>query len=167
MRTLLVLFLLAVGLSFAHAQSVRIDRVDVMRPGIFVAESKTKAITDKNISTGQRTETKSLRNIEVTTLIPARNDTFFGLEGVLVGSPKGERVPVRVVWRYPEPGLTNPQTGVTKYVDDYTDYRIIGDTFTYYWFLGNDWTLVPGVWTFELWYGDRRLVSQRFTLVRP
>jgi hypothetical protein len=29
-----------------------------------------------------------------------------------------------------------------------------------------DWELLPGIWTFEFWYKDRRLAAQSFTLAR-
>jgi hypothetical protein len=167
MRVVLALLLATVGWSVAQAQSARIDRIDGQKPGIFVFDSTPKSIQDQNISTGQRTEAKEVRNVEITTLIPARKDTVFGIEGMVVGSPNGASVPVRVVWRYPEPGLTNPATGITKYVDDYTERRTIGQSVTYYWNLGSEWTLVPGVWVLELYQGDRRLLTQKFTLVQP
>jgi Domain of unknown function (DUF3859) len=167
MRVLLALLLATVGWSAAQAQSGRIDRIDALKPGIFVFGDTPKSIQDRSISTGQRTEAKEIRNVEVTTLIPARKDTVFGVEGMVVGSPNGASVPVRVVWRYPEPGLTNPDTGITKYLDDYTERRTIGQSVTYYWNLGSEWTLVPGVWTLELYQGERLLLTQRFTLVRP
>jgi hypothetical protein len=29
----------------------------------------------------------------------------------------------------------------------------------------NDYELLPGRWTFEIWYGDRKLGEQSFTVV--
>ena len=167
MRVVIALLLSVAALCQAHAQSGYIERIDAQKPGIFVFDSKPQSINDRNISTGQRTETKNIRNVAITTLIPATEDTVFGIEGMIVGSPNGARVPVRVVWRYPAPGLRNPDTGVTKYVDDYTEPRTIGQSVTYYWTLGGEWTLVPGVWVLELYQGDRMLMSQKFHLVKP
>jgi hypothetical protein len=107
------------------------------------------------------------RNVKVTTTIPAREDTVFGAEFAIFGSPRGTVVPLRVVWRYPQPGIIDPRTSIAKFVDEYMDDVELGSNRTWYWKLGGRETLVPGVWTFELWQGNRKLVSQEFTLVRP
>jgi hypothetical protein len=166
MRVLIALLLVTVGWSVAHAQSGRIDRIEGLKPGILAFGDPPKSIQDKSISTGQRTEAKEIRNVEITTVIPARLNTVFGIECKVIGSPNGASVPVRTVWRYPQPGLTNPDTGITKYTDDYTTPRTIGETTTYYWNLASEWTLVPGDWVLELYQGERLLLRQKFTLVQ-
>jgi hypothetical protein len=80
---------------------------------------KTKEIEDPNISSGHRYEADATLLHESTT-ITAKLNAAFGLEIMLEGTPRGKVVPVRIVWRYPDPGLQNPQTGKTKFVDDYT-----------------------------------------------
>ena len=94
-------------------------------------------------------------------------DLIFGLEVRVTGKKRGESLPVKIIWRYPDPGLKNPQTGVAKFADQYVDDVTLGNTHTYYWTLGDEWTLVPGVWTFEMWDRDRKIATQNFTLVRP
>ena len=49
-----------------------------------------------------------------------------------------------MVWRYPAPGLTNPDTKETKTTDEYFDIQLIGETFPIFWGLTQDWHLVPG-----------------------
>ena len=73
---------------------------------------------------------------------------------------------MRVIWRYPDPGMKNPDTGKTKFKDEYNDDVKIGAEQTYYWSVGSEWQQVEGTWTFELWYRDRRLVKQDFAVVR-
>jgi hypothetical protein len=60
------------------------------------------------------------------------------------------------MWRYPEPGLINPATKMTKTVDDNSDW---GST--------QDWHLVPGTWTLEVWESECKLVTQQFQLIEP
>jgi hypothetical protein len=157
----------AVAASAAHAQRARIDRVEVLRPGIYEQTGAQTRIRDDNISVGQRTEMRT-RNVKVTTVIPARDRTVFGAEFSIIGWPNGTRVPLKVVWRYPSPGIIDPRTSIAKMIDEYIDdSATIGTQHTWYWQLGGPETLLPGVWTIELWDGNRMLVSQDFTLVRP
>jgi hypothetical protein len=90
----------------------------------------------------------------------------FGLDVFIHGSPKGKLVPFRIIWRYPPPGLRNPDTGKTKLTDDYIDEQTLGEKTTFNWTLGSAWTRVPGTWTFEIWYEGRKLATQSFTLVK-
>jgi hypothetical protein len=32
--------------------------------------------------------------------------------------------------------------------------------------LRHEWEVVPGNWTIQIWYGDRKLAEQTFTLVK-
>jgi len=73
---------------------------------------------------------------------------------------------VRVIWRYPDPGLRNPDSGKTKFKDEYNDTVTLGTESTYYWSVGAEWQRVEGTWTFELWYRDRQLLKQNFEIVR-
>ena len=67
----------------------------------------------------------------------------------------------------PQPGIQNPNTGETKlrsessFPTDAGAIHYAGYTFTY------PWEIVPGVWTMELWDGDRKLASQSFNVVKP
>lgn len=154
---------LVTSLSFAPAQATRIDRIDVLETGIYTAKI-TQEIKSKSIFTGERTIARDMQNVEATTQIPAKLGTFFGVSAIVRGAPKGKSVKLKIMWHYPQPGLLNPQTGTAKLSDEYNDTEIIGSDFKLYWQLGEEWTLVPGIWTLEVWSGNRKLVSQNFTL---
>lgn len=140
MRILLAGLMVMFALSSAQAQ-VRVTGAHVLHTGTYEVE-KTKEIEDPNISSGHRYEADATLLHESTT-ITAKLNAAFGLEIMLEGTPRGKVVPVRIVWRYPDPGLQNPQTGKTKFVDDYMDRRGIGKKSTFYWMLGQEWALVP------------------------
>ena len=165
MRMIASIVALIASASLSYGQTPRVDRAEVSKPGIYSAKV-TKRIADKSISTGTRNEVGEIRNTEITTLIPAKVNMFFGLEGTVIGAPKGTGIPVRIVWRYPQPGLKNPAGGAAKLIDEYMDSAVIGKNFQFFWQLTRDWQIVPGVWTFEMWYQGRKLVSQNFTLVK-
>jgi hypothetical protein len=82
------------------------------------------------------------------------------------GTPRGRDVPFRIVWRYPEPGVRNTDTGRTKLVDDYIDQKRLGYQTTFLWTLGDTAGKPFGRWTFEIWYEGRMLATQSFTLVK-
>jgi hypothetical protein len=150
----------------ALALTVTVERIDVTRPGVYEIEV-AKPIADARVATGVRVEARAYKNTKIGTRIDAKLGTVIGAELTLVGSPRRGKVPLKVVWRYPEPGLTNPETKVTKKSDEYTDVQLIGDKFPVFWGLTQDWHLVPGTWTLEVWQGDHKLVTQTFDIVRP
>jgi len=161
MRILLAILIVIGGFATAQAK-VKVEPAQVLRTGIYTI-GKTKTIEDKSISTGHHTEANTTIT-ERTTVITAKKGTVFGLGLLVRGSPRGATIPLQVVWRYPEPGLHNPETGITKTVDKYMTQEQLGKETTFYWSLGQEWQLVPGEWVFELWYGDRLLARQAFTL---
>jgi len=155
--------LLIAGISGAPAQSPRVDRLELTDVGIFAIE-KPEAKADAALSTGRILSAHVNKVLQETTTIPAKNGTSFGVKANLVGGPRGAAIRLKVVWRYPAPGIKNPTTGEVKLTDEYFETESIGSPFASYWTLGPDYTLVPGLWSVELWYEDRRLVSQSFTL---
>jgi hypothetical protein len=48
--------------------------------------------------------------------------------------------------------------------DESVETTRIGDTVGALYTLDDSFELVPGIWTFELWDGDRKLLTQSFTL---
>lgn len=164
MRFLLAaLFILAGGFGAAEAQT-RVDDLKVVERGYYEL-TKSKTITDSSISTGQRTEatatlTKSADRIELT------DNTVFGFSFIVSGQPREANVNMRVIWRYPDPGIKTG-AGKMKYSDEYDTPVQMGKKQWFYWSVGDIWQEVPtGVWTCELWHGQRRLVRQDFEVVR-
>ncbi len=153
------------GIPAAHAQSARVERIEIAGTGI-IEIGKSKTIKDKEIITGSRSEATSTKIVQNTTEIPAKIDTVFGVDFRMIGVAKGKRAKIRIIWRYPEPGLKNPKGNVTT-VDAYDDvFTSSNEPNTVYWSLASDWTLVPGKWSVELWQDRRRLINVDFNLVK-
>ena len=169
MRSITILALAAVAFwsTPAPATAQRADSGEVVEYGIIKPMSKPKDVKDANISTGSYTNYDELEITDETSTIPAKDGVVFGTSVKISGSPRGETAKLKVVWIYPEPGLKNPDTGVTKMRDEFPGGHTLGSTQHYYWTLGEPWTRVLGKWTFQLWQGDRRLVQKTFELVRP
>lgn len=169
MRVILSLIAILCGASATFAQSgnpsARIDRIQILDAGIMKAVGEPKPIKNKDISTGTIVEGRT-KVVEKTSIIPAKLLTTFGVAVKIFGKEDGARAKLRVLWTYPEPGIKNPATGIGKTEDAYDDVRIIGEHAEYFWSLGQEYSLVLGKWTLELWQGDRRLLRQTFTLVK-
>ena len=103
---------------------------------------------------------------EQTDRIPLRIGAAFGAT-FTVEAPGQSTVRLRSVTLYPSPGLRNPVTGVTGSHDEavmtYRVGELSSDWFLFYY----DWELVPGVWVWQLWDGDKKLAEKSFTLAKP
>lgn len=150
----------------ALAQAVKVERIEVTRPGTYQIEVG-KPIPDAGVATGNRVEATAYKNVKVGAGVEAKKGNVIGAELTIVGSPRRGKVPLRMVWRYPAPGLTNPETKATRTSDEYSDTQLIGEKFPVFWGLTQDWHLVPGTWTLEVFQGDRKLVTQEFQLTLP
>jgi hypothetical protein len=156
------LFILAGGLGIAEAQT-RIDGIKIVERG-YMELTESKTINDSSISTGQRTEATATL-IKSADRIELAENTVFGFFFILHGQPRETNVKTRVIWRYPDPGIKAADK--MKFSDEYdTDFQL-NDKQWLYWNIGEIWREVPtGIWTCELWYGDRRLTRQDFEVVR-
>ena len=108
----------------------------------------------------------NVKLVENTTRIPLRNPITFGFQYVILGAPNGGNISVKMVNIYPKKGLNNPKTHETTYREEYMTERTIGSTHYKGYKIGQRWQAVPGVWTFQIWYKDRKLAEQGFTLVK-
>jgi hypothetical protein len=154
----------ALGLSCcpAGAQAVRVDGIRLVDVGAYSVESSQpeKAETP----TGAIHWNTGVRLIDRSTTICPRPGSMFGMRYVVEGAPLGAEVQIRVVVRFPAPGMRNPHTGQTSMLAEHSFSRNIGATrFTNY-AIGEDWEAVPGVWAIELWRQNRKLLEQDFTL---
>lgn len=147
------------------AQAHHIDRVDITNLGRYDVEI-AKTIDDKYLAGGRQNVVADRKNVELTATIAARLCVSFGFEYVLVGTPTNIDVPIRMVTRFPVAGVRNPETGLTTNRHEAIVLRTIGRLHFRSYTLENEWEVVPGTWTFELWDNDRKLVERSFVLTR-
>ena len=159
-------FLTRVGEAQAPDQAMTVQRVEVTRPGIYEIRSSAP-VQGNAVSTGNMVKITGYKNVSVGTTIEANRGVVIGAEINIVGTPRRGKVPIKVVWHYPQPGLTNPESKTTTTSEEYMDTQIIGETFPIFWGLTQDWHLVPGIWTLEVWQDERKLVTQQFQLIKP
>jgi hypothetical protein len=166
MRTIVCCFLLLSLSSVAHAQKAQIERIDIVGRGIYQV-AVGKLTPDKQTPTGVVASVKNATKVEDTTTVHARIGLEFGIEYVIVGSPKGAQVPIRIVNIYPKQGLRNPKTRKTLRHAEIVRKKTIGDVIYAGYAFENEWEIVPGVWKFELWHKNRKLAQQSFTVSKP
>jgi hypothetical protein len=174
MRPILVLLVALLSMAGGEAQArrefpymvrsgPRIDQVVILEKGIYRA--RPRAVQQDTAS-----PTGGVRALGGVVLVK-NTDTFrpklgmhFGIRYMLRGFPPGARVPIRIVQRYPITGLNNPRTKKTTYTYQQSSFKTVGyPTFAGY-HLGGAWELVPGIWSFEIWYDGRLLAEQKFEL---
>ena len=155
----------SMGMLQAQATEPRVDGIIVRNPGIY-SMTVMKDIPDANTAEGARQSVGNISLVSTTTTIPAKIGVRFGFSFTVTGAPAGASVPIRYVNRFPSPGLTNPKTGETTHVEEYTLNAIMGRSNYKGWSLDNGYELVTGRWTFEIWYGNRKLGEQSFDVVR-
>ena len=166
MRLVTSLLMLFAAVSGAPAQAPRLDRIEIFEAGLYRAEV-AKEIDAPGLASGQRSLLTNIVLAQKTTQVPARPGVRFGFRYRLVDAPAGGQVTLKKITRFPPVGIRNPNTRETTFRDELELTKSIGqESYTGYSF-DRDFELVPGVWTMELWAGDRKLAVQNFTVVKP
>jgi hypothetical protein len=99
-----------------------------------------------------------------TAKVPARLGIRFGTRFRVLGAPANQAVTLRAIWRIPEPGIVKPETG-THYRQSISDAATaIGVTTLIGYTFDAAWEIRCGDWVQEVWFGERKLLSQTFTV---
>jgi hypothetical protein len=150
----------------AGAQSVRVDRIDIVDKGIY--EITTGAQTPStNTPTGTVTAVAAEKLVTSTTSIPARVGLEFGLRYIVAGAPPGADVPLDFVITFPAPGLKDPAAAAPSTESRFSRPKKIGDTIYLGYGFESAWEIVPGTWTFSISQAGKKLAEQSFTVTKP
>lgn len=137
----------------------------VLERGYYEIEAEGNLYPDPNAPSGRVQAGATVKLVEQTDRIPIKKGRLFGFRFRLTGIESQDTVTtVRQVVTHPR--ITKPDgTKSTGYettlglnvrsgeVTDYTGYR-----------LDHDYELVEGVWKFEFWLGNKKLLDQSFTI---
>jgi hypothetical protein len=153
-----------VAMLFAgQATAADITALEIVEYGLFRA--RTTGYTPSPQAVDERTN--SLADVvfySATAKVPARQGIRFGASFRVVGAPANQVVTLRSVWRIPEPGIRNPETGIL-YRESVSDTATTIGTVTMRGYTFDAaWEIRCGDWTLEIWFGERRLLSQTFTV---
>jgi hypothetical protein len=158
MRIASAICLLLASLGAANAQVLQ--RIDITEYGTYTLET-AKSAAAPGTASGAIDEVSAVDLVQSTTVVPAQIGTAFGFRYKLVGTPKAT-VTLKNVTHVPEPGMHNPQTGNVTLTDTFFQERKIAGEYYRLFHFTEPWEIVPGLWTLEIWDGDRSLVSQGF-----
>ena len=165
MKNILSIVLFLFMSASAYAQTVQIDRIDMVEYGIYTGTTEKTAVAPGSVS-GTYNVVNNRRLAVATRSIPAKQGVRFGFQYVVVGNPTGAAIPIRQVWIYPTPGVRNPTTQQLYPRSEVASNVTVGVPLVMTYTLDNDWEVAPGTWTFQVWYEDRKLAEQTFTLVK-
>lgn len=162
----LLLLLLLLPLTVPHGlygQSGVIESVKIGENGIYDVDIIGR-IDSKDSPGGIRNVIGRASILDPTTAVAARPCVSFGFEYVIHGSPAGAEVSLRMVTRFPDPGIRNPKTGVVSYVTEVLVSRTLERQHYRVYTLEEPWEIVPGIWTFEIWHEHRKLAERSFSV---
>lgn len=164
MRIVFSLLLMTFLPIYAHAQTPKVERIDIVEYGIYTSDADSKTSVP-NVPTGEVLHRANVRLAETTQTVPAQKGVEFGFRFNIVGAPKG-KVQLHVVAIFPPPGLLDPSKNKPLTRGEYDRSDAIGSGGYLSYSFNNDWELVPGVWTLQPWFEGRKMAEQKFTVVK-
>ena len=157
---ILVLSIVSISCCVSTAKNEVPIRIDVTEYGIYTCQ-KIATISTSEASIGIMTTAKDFRLVETTDQIPIGKGTLFGIT-VSYEDPKYESI--EVMFRLVHPEVDDPY--LKKVMTDSTlkwpIYSGVSAHFGY--MLKENFEMVRGSWTFEIWYMNELICSKGFTL---
>jgi hypothetical protein len=183
MRAILTIGILGLSLGAAHAQTV--ERIDITEYGIYTTETAATSAAP-GTAAGKIDQVSNIKLVQSTATVPARQGVEFGFRykiirqpavapppqagttilGMQIGSPPAPPpsavVNLKYVTHIPKPGMRNPETGNVTLTSVFYQEHKVGEELYRLYRLTDRWEVVPGVWTLEIWDGDRKLLGRDF-----
>lgn len=168
---LFCLISLSVGLALVAVpteaeENIQIRAAEITAYGIFdsrMIERRAKLRTSRSVGGDA---VGSVRFVDFTDEIPGELGTNFGIQYVINSRPRGQKVDVEYVIRFPGEGLEMPGGRVYKESRDRAQARL-GYRILHGYAFDEEWEIIPGDWTFEVWYNNARLVRKTLTVLPP
>jgi hypothetical protein len=167
----IVCWLAAVAGAAAQTPTVPQPAPTVSGVTVTHAGSYTAQTTSAPAGAGQQTPTGTVGTdvdwhfVSDSTDVSGKAGTQFGIEFRLDGAPAGDGVTLHLAFTFPPQGIRNPNTGAVMHSGKIAFPNIkIGRRCLLGYGFDNDWEIVPGVWTEQIWYQDRLLAERNFTI---
>ncbi|HJW85375.1 MAG TPA: DUF3859 domain-containing protein [Candidatus Brocadiaceae bacterium] len=143
------------------ASAADISKIKIVEHGVFEAR-KTQDKEAKDTSIGHINIIDNIKLVKETDTIAAAVGTRFGIRYIVEGGPDGMQVEILVKVLHPR--TVNPKNNKGVTLDQWSTYPTIGKITYSGWSFDHSWELAPGKWIIQLWYGDRKLAEQAFTI---
>jgi hypothetical protein len=151
------------ALSTAAFAQDSVDRIEVVGKGIYQV-TIGEPTPDPAAPTGTTAAPVAFNLIESTSTVAAALGVEFGLAYRVVGAPDGAEVTLDVVNIYPGPGLADPDKAEPIRENRYQRAKKVGEVNYLGYGFEQDWEMVPGSWTFQIWHDGRQLLEESFTV---
>jgi hypothetical protein len=138
----------------------------VLQWGIYTLLRGGEPVDSPKTSTGKALSKPVITRDRTTDRIPLIKDKYMAYQYRLSNIP-GRIVKLRRVLKHPEFNLPD---GTTSTGSDFTINKKLerGEVFAYdAYALNEDYEMVEGEWTFQIWHQDKMLVEQKFTTYWP
>jgi len=139
------------------------QRIELLEYGTFRKLVSTNDVSDPGSLTGVRHAVAKVALIQSTTNVPARIGTSFGFRVKFDGKPSDVLVPCMAKCLHPK--LTDPTSGRSSEVDQWNISGLTGKDGYIGYTLDNDWELVPGPWTLQVFLDSKLVVEKTFNVV--
>lgn len=129
-----------------------------------IAYDSLESTPDAKSVTGYRFNPSGSHLVNATTKIVAKRGKAFGIRFQFDDPVPDDGINYRSVWRFPESGLVNPTTRMRHFASTKERRCQVGQPCTLGWTFSEDWEMVPGNWTVEIWRGDSLMAAQVFEI---
>lgn len=151
-----LVILLTHGVSVTSAAEPEVRRVSIIEHGIYSSEPTGIAAAIGTLGIVRQVRNPKL--VANTTLIPGRRSVRFGVRYEVHGVPPGAEAELKLITRFPSDQLGKSLHPPSEYL-----MRLkIGSTAYREFIFDSDHEVIPGEWTFEFWYGSRKIGAQKF-----
>jgi hypothetical protein len=158
-RTILVVVLLLTASRFVHAEVLDVQLVQFGTFRKTVAQGEIEAPGSVQ---GKAHAVQDAVLDEQGSEVRVSQGTSFGILVKFIGEPEGAIVPCTAKLLHPK--FTDPESGRASEVEEWPCFGTIGrDGYIGYTF-DNDWELVPGQWTLQLFVGSKKKIEKTFKI---
>lgn len=162
-RMLLLGMVIALSTGIARANDV--DRVDVYEFGTYTAVGSTYP-RDSSPQGIKIEDHDGYVHLDSTRTVVARIGARFGFRYSLKGTGE-DYTSLKIVWKFPPPGIVGSDSKhpIQREVIEFE--AAPNSSYVQTIALETPSDLVPGVWSFEIWCGNKKLAEEKFTVIMP
>lgn len=161
MRLLLVILAL-VTLSPCEAEVKTSQSIQLLEFGTFKKLVSHGDVAAPGAIAGARHAVSKVTLVECTTNVAARVETSFGFRVRMPGNADGSIVQCSAKCIHPR--LTDPSSGRSSEVEQWDTSGLAGEEGYIGYTLDNDWELVPGLWTIQVFMNSKLVIEKTFNL---
>jgi hypothetical protein len=163
-KVIMTIILIHISLLCINCTKSQITKFEISDYGIISAQHVEQKVSTSNPPHKENISINP-KVIKRTTEIPAILGEGFGYIYVIKGEPKGKLIPITIAYRVPE--QKNPETGKIYSTFELKFDREIGSEYHTAYRFDEEWELVPGKWSIEIFYRGKKVLEKTFNIYNP